>query len=103
MYAAAWSRIALWFNISYRKDADLLRMLLSPAGGTTHTTNRSRATSWLESPSTKRFDRRSPKIESPINGREYYEGHRISTARVELTADQLVDWRMEEKQHLRWT
>jgi hypothetical protein len=36
-------------------------------------------------------------------GREYYEGHRISTARVESTVDQLVDWRMEKKQHMRWT
>jgi hypothetical protein len=31
-------------------------------------------------------------------GREYREGHRISTARVESTVDQLVDWRMEKKQ-----
>jgi hypothetical protein len=31
------------------------------------------------------------------------EGHRISTARVESTVDQLVDWRMEKKQHMRWT
>ena len=36
-------------------------------------------------------------------GREYQEGHRISTARVESTVDQLVDWRMEKKQHMRWT
>jgi hypothetical protein len=36
-------------------------------------------------------------------GREYHEGHRISTARVESTVDQLVDWRMEKKQHMRWT
>jgi hypothetical protein len=36
-------------------------------------------------------------------GREYREGHRISTARVESTVDQLVDWRMEKKQHIRWT
>jgi hypothetical protein len=36
-------------------------------------------------------------------GREYREGHRISTARVESTVDQLVDWRMEKKQHMRWT
>jgi hypothetical protein len=35
--------------------------------------------------------------------REYREGHRISTARVESTVDQLVDWRMEKKQHMRWT
>jgi hypothetical protein len=27
-------------------------------------------------------------------GREYREGHRISTARLESTVDQLVDWRM---------
>jgi hypothetical protein len=27
----------------------------------------------------------------------------ISTARVESTVDQLVDWRMEKKQHMRWT
>jgi hypothetical protein len=33
------------------------------------------------------------------SGREYREGHRISTARVESTVDQLVDWRMEKKQH----
>jgi hypothetical protein len=32
-------------------------------------------------------------------GREYREGRRISTARVESTVDQLVDWRMEKKQH----
>src|SRR5271166_1835400 len=36
-------------------------------------------------------------------GREYRLGHRISTARVESTVDQLVDWRMEKKQHMRWT
>jgi hypothetical protein len=36
-------------------------------------------------------------------GREYCEGHRISTARVESTVDQMVDWRMEKKQHMRWT
>ena len=36
-------------------------------------------------------------------GREYREGHRISTARVESTVDQLVDWRMEKKQHMSWT
>ena len=36
-------------------------------------------------------------------GREYREGRRISTARVESTVDQLVDWRMEKKQHMRWT
>jgi hypothetical protein len=36
-------------------------------------------------------------------GREYHKGHRISTARVESTVDQLVDWRMEKKQHMRWT
>jgi hypothetical protein len=35
--------------------------------------------------------------------REYHEGHRISTARVESTVDQLVDWRMEKKQHMRST
>jgi hypothetical protein len=28
-------------------------------------------------------------------GREYREGHRISTAPVESTVDQLVDWRMD--------
>jgi hypothetical protein len=27
----------------------------------------------------------------------------LSTARVESTVDQLVDWRMEKKQHMRWT
>ena len=36
-------------------------------------------------------------------GREYREGNRISTARVESTVDQLVDWRMQKKQHMRWT
>src|SRR5271165_6097779 len=36
-------------------------------------------------------------------GREYREGQRISTARVESTVDQLVDWRTEKKQHMRWT
>jgi hypothetical protein len=36
-------------------------------------------------------------------GRQYREGHRISTGRVESTADQLVDWRMEKKQHMRRT
>jgi hypothetical protein len=36
-------------------------------------------------------------------GREHREGHRISTALVESTVDQLVDWRMEKKQHMRWT
>ena len=36
-------------------------------------------------------------------GREYREGLRISTARVESTVDQLVDWRMAKKQHMRWT
>src|ERR1700736_6918995 len=36
-------------------------------------------------------------------GRENREGNRISTALVESTVDQLVDWRMEKKQHMRWT
>jgi hypothetical protein len=36
-------------------------------------------------------------------GREYRKGNCISTARVESTVDQLVDWRMEKKQHMRWT
>jgi hypothetical protein len=36
-------------------------------------------------------------------GREHREGRRISTARVASTVDQLVDWRMEKKQHMRWT
>jgi hypothetical protein len=36
-------------------------------------------------------------------GREYREGNRISTARVESTVNQLVDCRMEKKQHMRWT
>jgi TnpA family transposase len=36
-------------------------------------------------------------------GREYRKGHCISTARVESTVDQLVDCRMERKQHMRWT
>jgi hypothetical protein len=36
-------------------------------------------------------------------GKEHREGHRISTARVESIVDQLVDWRMEKKQHMRWT
>jgi hypothetical protein len=36
-------------------------------------------------------------------GREYCEGHRISTARVESAVDQLVDWQMAKKQHMRWT
>ena len=31
------------------------------------------------------------------------KGHRISTARVESIVDQLVDWRMKKKQHMRWT
>jgi hypothetical protein len=30
-------------------------------------------------------------------------GNPISTAQVESTVDQLVDWRMEKKQHMRWT
>ena len=29
-------------------------------------------------------------------GRQYREGHRISTARVESIVDQVVDWRMEK-------
>jgi hypothetical protein len=36
-------------------------------------------------------------------GKEHREDHRISTARVESIVDQLVDWRMEKKQHMRWT
>jgi len=28
---------------------------------------------------------------------------RASQARVQSTVDQLVDWRMEKKQHMRWT
>ena len=36
-------------------------------------------------------------------GREHCEGHRISTARVESTVDQLVDWRMQKNQHMRST
>jgi hypothetical protein len=35
--------------------------------------------------------------------REYHEGHRVSTAWVESTVDQLMDWRMEKRQHMRWT
>ena len=57
-------------------------------GGTTHTTTRSRVNAVGE-----RID----------YGREYRKGRRISTARVESTVDQLVDWRMEKKQHMRWT
>src|SRR5260370_28178896 len=34
-------------------------------------------------------------------GREYLESHRISTARLESTVKQLVDWRMEYQQHMR--
>jgi hypothetical protein len=33
-------------------------------------------------------------------GREYLRGRRISTARVESTVDQLVDSRIEKKQHM---
>lgn len=36
-------------------------------------------------------------------GREYREGHRMLTARVESTVEQLVDWRIKKKQHMRWT
>src|SRR4029077_3729428 len=36
-------------------------------------------------------------------GREYREGHRISTALVESTVAQVVDWRMEKKQDMGWT
>jgi hypothetical protein len=36
-------------------------------------------------------------------GKEHREGHRTSTARVESIVDQLVDCRMEKKQHMRWT
>ena len=36
-------------------------------------------------------------------GKEYSAGHAISTARVESTVNQLVDWRMEKKRHMRWT
>ncbi len=36
-------------------------------------------------------------------GKERREGNSISTARVESTVNQLVDWRMEKKQHMRWT
>jgi len=36
-------------------------------------------------------------------GKEHREGNPISTARVESTVNQLVDWRMEKKQHMRWT
>jgi len=35
-------QVSLGAQISYRKAADLLRMLLPPMGGTTHTTTRSR-------------------------------------------------------------
>jgi hypothetical protein len=49
-------------------------------------------------------DRKPNSTDQLINyGREHREGHRISTARVESTVDQLVDWRMEKKQHMRWT
>jgi transposase InsO family protein len=34
--------------------------------------------------------------------RAYREGHRISTARVESTVHQPVDWRMAKKQYMRW-
>jgi hypothetical protein len=36
-------------------------------------------------------------------GKEHRERNAISTARVKTTANQLVDWRMERKQHRRWT
>jgi hypothetical protein len=36
-------------------------------------------------------------------GKEYRAGHAISTARVESTVNQLVDWRMEKKRRMRWT
>ena len=36
-------------------------------------------------------------------GREHRAGRPISTAQVESTVNQLVDWRMEKKQHMRWT
>jgi hypothetical protein len=36
-------------------------------------------------------------------GKECRAGHAISTARVESTVNQLVDWRMEKKRHMRWT
>lgn len=35
--------------------------------------------------------------------KEYREGKPISTAHVESTVDQPVDWRMEKMQHMRWT
>ena len=35
-------QVSLGAQISYRKAADLLRLLLPPMGGTTHTTTRSR-------------------------------------------------------------
>jgi hypothetical protein len=34
--------------------------------------------------------------------RQYREAHRISTAWVELTVDQLLEWQMKDKQHMRW-
>jgi hypothetical protein len=35
-------QVSLGAQLSYRKAADLLRMLLPPTGGTTHTTTRGR-------------------------------------------------------------
>jgi integrase len=59
-------QVSLGAQLSYRKAADLLRMLLPPVGGTTHTTTRARLIT-VGSASTKRFDRRSPNIENPIS------------------------------------
>jgi len=36
-------------------------------------------------------------------GKQHRVGNSISTARIESTVNQLVDGRMEKKQHMRWT
>jgi hypothetical protein len=108
-------QVSLGAQISYRKAAALLRMFLPPMGGTTHTTNRSRVHAvgerideqiQREIAENRKPDKPADQMIIGIDG-AFVKGRpptdRASQARVQSTVDQLVDWRMEKKQHMRWT
>jgi hypothetical protein len=84
-------------------------------GGTTHTTNRSRVHAvgerideqiQREIAENRKPDKPADQMIIGIDG-AFVKGRpptdRASQARVQSTVDQLVDWRMEKKQHMRWT
>ena len=110
-------QVSLGAHISYRKAADLLRMFLPAMGGITHTTTRSRVIAVAERidkeirqdiSKNRNTDKSAKQMIIGIDG-AFVKGRpptdraslEIITGRIE--ADQLVDWRMEKKQHMRWT